>query len=240
MIRLFSQRIEKGLGKLKESVERPKRALKDRDKIQRKIGAILKINSRAAKLFEIDLNECEGKLSLVWRKKEDLSAWQNLADGCYLLRTNMPKGLSPQEMWRAYINLTKVEEAFRIDKQDLGLRPVWHHLQDRVQSHIFVCFLSLCLQRTFEEFLNSRGLGRSVRKVLEEFHSVKSMDVILPTTRGDELKLSIISEPEASLKVLLHQMKMGLPKQLSRRRNVVETLVSRGIENQPLTPLLKA
>ncbi len=238
MVRLFSERIEKGLQKLSQAISRPKRALRDRDKIQRKIGALLKVNSRAARLFEVKLEEIDDKLQLFWSKKDKLTDWQDLADGCYLLRSNLPKGLSPQEMWKAYINLTEVEEAFRIEKQDLGLRPVWHHGQDRVQAHIFVCFLSLCLQKTFELMLSRMGLGNSARKVLQEFQTVKSMDVVMPTARGDELKLRIVSDPEPALKILLQRMGMHLPKRLSQSRNVVQTLPSTRKENQPLTPLL--
>jgi transposase len=238
MIRLFSERIEKGLQKLRDAISRPKRALRDRDKIQRKIGALLKVNSRAARLFDVRLETVEGKLQLVWEKKEDLTDWQDLSDGCYLLRSNLPKGLSPQEMWKAYINLTEVEEAFRIDKQDLGLRPIWHHEQDRVQAHIFVCFLALCLQKTFEQMLSRIGLGNSTRKVLEEFQTIKSMDVVMPTAQGDDLKLCVVSEPEPALQILLQRMGMRLPKRLSQNRNVVETLATASKENQQLRPLL--
>lgn len=238
MIRLFSERIELGLQKLSQAISRPKRALRDRDKIQRKIGALLKVNSRAARLFEVKLEDVDGKLRLVWDKREKLTDWQDLSDGCYLLRSNLPKGLSPQEMWRAYINLTEVEEAFRMEKQDLGLRPVWHHEEDRVQAHIFVCFLALCLQKTFEQMLNRAGLGNSVRKVLEEFQTVKSMDVVMPTAQGDDLKLRVVSDPDLALKILLQRMGMRLPKRLSQSRNVVEKTALPSKESQLLTRLL--
>ena len=189
-------------------------------------------------MFEVKLEEVGGKLKLFWSKKENLTDWQDLSDGCYLLRSNLPRGLSAQEMWKAYINLTEVEEAFRMAKQDLGLRPVWHHEQDRVQSHIFVCFLALCLQKTFEQMLSRVGLGNSARKVLEEFQTVKSMDVVMPTARGDELKLRIVSDPEPALKILLQRMGLKLPKRLSQCRNVVENLPPLPKENQQLTPPL--
>jgi transposase len=238
MIRLFSERIEKGLQKLHQAISRPKRALRDCDKIQRKIGALLKVNSRAARLFDVKLEDVDGKLNLLWKKKENLTDWQDLSDGCYLLRSNLEKSLSPQEIWKAYINLTEVEEAFRINKQDLGLRPIWHHEQDRVQAHIFVCFLALCLQKTFEQMLSQIGLGSSSRKVLDEFQTIKSMDVVMPTAQGDQLKLRVVSEPEPALKILLQRMGMRLPKRLSPNRNVVETLTIPPKQNQTLKPLL--
>ena len=235
MVNRFSERIEKGLKSLSEALSRPKRALKDRDKIQRKIGALLKINSRAARLFEIKLETVDNKLRILWSKKVPQKDWQDASEGCYLLRSNLPPGMSAQEMWRAYINLTEVEEAFRMEKQDLGLRPIWHHEKDRVQAHIFICFLSLVLQKTFEQSLSRLGLGNSVRKVLQEFQTIKSMDVVMPTAHGDDLTMRIISDPEPALKILLQRMHMKLPKRLSQSKNVVEKTLPPSQENQQLT-----
>ena len=238
MADLFTQRIEKGLEKLNQAVSRKKRPLKDRDKLQRKIGALLKTNSRAARLFEITVNEKEGRLNLIWSKRKQNDEWSDLSAGCYLLRSHLTEGMSASDLWKAYMGLTQVEEAFRISKQDLGIRPVRHHWQEGVQSHIFICFLSLVLQKTLEQGLVSRGLGRSTRKVLEELRGLKSMDVVLPTTEGEELKLKIVSEPDPALKILLDRLKLKCPKRLRSPLNVVEKLKTPLKENQPLRPLL--
>lgn len=225
MVRLFSERIEKGLEQLSQSLARKQRPLKDRDKLQRKIGALLKTNSRAARLFEVIVEQNEKGLHLTWKKKENNDRWSELSSGCYLLRSNLPANeMTAPELWRSYIGLTQVEESFRIEKQDLGLRPVWHQEKERVQAHIFICFLSLVLQRTFEQGLMAKGLGRSTRQVLQELRGLKSMDVILPTTEGDELKLRIISEPEPFLKILLDRLNLKYPKRLKMLSNVVEKL----------------
>jgi hypothetical protein len=70
--------------------------------------------------------------------------------GAYLLRTNCDK-TDPALLWRWYIQLTQAEAAFRTAKSDLGLRPVFHHREDRVRAHILICFLSLALWRTLEQ-----------------------------------------------------------------------------------------
>ena len=238
MADLFTQRIEKGLQKLDEALSRKKRALKDRDKLQRKIGALLKTNSRAARLFEITVTEKEGRLHLVWNKRKQNDEWSELAAGCYLLRSHLTEGMTASDLWKAYMNLTEVENAFRISKQDLGIRPVWHHWQERVQAHIFICFLSLVLQRTLEQGLVARGLGRSTRKVLEELRGLKSMDVVLPTTEGEELKMKIVSEPDPALKILLDHLNLKYPKRLRSPLNVVEKLKTPLKENQLLSTLL--
>lgn len=238
MKNLFVKRIEVGLEKLRHAVSRKHRALTNRDELMKKIGALLKTNSRSARLFDIVVEEQAGRLVLMWNKKPQNDRWSDLSAGCYLLRSNLPKAMTASELWKAYMGLTEIENAFRIDKHDLGLRPVWHHYQERVQAHIFICFLSLALQKTMEQGLVARGLGRSTRKVMEELHGLKSMDVIVPTTDGNELKMKIISEPDPALKILLDRLNLKCPKRINFRPNVVEKITTSHNTNQPLSPLL--
>ena len=67
--------------------------------------------------------------------------WVELSEGCYVLRSNIDDWTA-EDLWRAYIQLTEAEAAFRIHKTDLRIRPIWHQREDRVQAHILVCFLA--------------------------------------------------------------------------------------------------
>ena len=91
-----------------------------------------------------------------------------------------------------------------------------------------------------EEGLAVKGLGKSTRKVLEECRGLKSMDVILPTTEGNELKLKIVSQPDPALKILLQHLNLKCPKQLKNPPNVVEKINASLNKNQPLNPFLTA
>ena len=131
-------------------------------------------SSRAAGLFEVNIeqradSQRKGKrrLSVLVRRHEEQRQWLELADGCYRLRTNL-QGHSAAGLWRTYIGLTRIEDSFRIAKHDLGLRPIYHHNQDRTQSHILVCFLALVMWRTLEHWMEASGLGTAPRKLLEE------------------------------------------------------------------------
>lgn len=220
MLNRFMARIEEGLKDLATATQRANRPLSDRDTLQRKIGALLKTNARAARFFEVKVesvkDENKTRLHLSWTKKERLNDWAEISCGHYLLRANISDELSQAELWKAYMDLTKVEDNFRVCKSDLGLRPIWHHKENRVQAHIFVCFLALVLQRVLEAALDRAGLGRSPRKVIEEFRAVKSMDLILPTDSGTELKMRVVSEPEPSLKILMQHCKILIPKRLTK------------------------
>ena len=139
----FEQRIEEGLRKIEESCQKRKH---NPLIIAQRVGRLLGQNSRAAALFEIQVEtDAHGCAALRWTKLEARRDWARLSEGCYLLRSNVTDW-SAEDLWRAYIQLTQAEAAFRIHKSDLRIRPVWHQKQNRVQAHILVCFLAYALR----------------------------------------------------------------------------------------------
>ncbi len=92
-----------------------------------------------------------------------MRTWTQLSEGSYVLRTNV-SGWSNEDLWRAYIQLTDAETAFRIQKSDLSLRPVWHQKEDRVLAHILVCFLAYVLWKLLGQLGQKAGLGNEPRR----------------------------------------------------------------------------
>jgi transposase len=190
----FKTRIEGGLQKIKCACEEHR--IKTIGTAERRIGRILQQNSRAARLFDVQVSQSKkGKVEIRWTKKQMRSDWASLSHGCYLLRSNITSW-SPQELWRAYIHLTDAEEAFKIHKSDLELRPVWHQIEKRVQAHILVCFLTFILWKRLAQMCKNAGLGNEPRKIVDEFKHIKLTDVILPTRKGIELKMHFVSAPD--------------------------------------------
>ena len=111
-----------------------------------------------------------------------------MAHGAYLLRTNHT-GTDPADLWRWYVQLSQAEAAFRTAKSDLGLRPLFHQKQTRVQAHILVCFLALALWRALEQWMRAKGLGDCARRLLLELDELRSMDVILPTAEAGPVEI---------------------------------------------------
>ena len=221
--------LEKGLERLKARTQAPTRALRDRDKANRRLGRLFQRYSRAARLYHVQVRETadpdhkSGKrLALDVTVRENLRDWVEQTDGYYLLRTNL-QGWDARTLWRTYIGLTQIEDCFRVTKHDLGLRPIFHHRQDRTQAHILVCFLSLVMWRTLEHWMSASGLGTAPRKLLEELAEVRSMDLVLPTRAGQEIRLRTVSRPEPHLAILLDHLDLPLPNKPKRVRNVVET-----------------
>ena len=120
----------------------------------------------------------------------------------------------------------------RISKHDLGLRPVFHHTQERTQAHILVCFLALVMWRTRPHWMEASGLGTARRKLLEELAEVRSLDGVLPTGAGSELRLRTVSRPEPHLAILLQRLGLVLPGRSKQIQNVVATLAAKN-ENCP-------
>ena len=116
-------------------------------------------------------------------------------------------------MWRYYIQLTQVEQAFKDLKGDLAVRPIYHQLERRVDAHIFISFLAYCVHVTLTQQMRAHASGLSARSVLEKFAAVQMLDVHIPTTDGRELVLTRYTEPERELKLLLERLNLQLPAQ---------------------------
>ena len=118
----------------------------------------------------------------------------------------------------------QAEAAFRTANSDLGLRPIYHQLEDRVQAHILVCFLALALWRTLEQWMQAKGLGTCARQLRKNVARIKSMEVLLPVKRGElttELRLRVVATPEPATAQLLSHLGVRLPKGSREIENVV-------------------
>src|SRR5271157_3132267 len=107
-----------------------------------------------------------------------------------------------------------IEAAFRIQKDQLNLRPIWHQRQDRVQAHILVCFLAFVLWKSLEMWQQRAGLGNSPRTILEELARIQSNDVVLPTPTHGQIRLRCVAQPDAAQAALLDRLGLVLPKRM--------------------------
>ena len=127
-----------------------------------------------------------------------------------MLRSNI-KSDDPGYLWRLYLQLVEVEQAFKELKSDLSIRPIYHQLETRIEAHIFIAFLAYCLLVTLKQRLKVLAPGLTARGVLEKLATIQMIDVVLPTT--DNRVLSRYTEPEKDQLLLLRQLKLELPAQ---------------------------
>lgn len=213
----FSAHIEDGLQSLKRRLDGSKKKV-GRGGVERQIGRLLQRNSRAAGCFAIEVKEeathpCG--LSLTWSSNAAWQKWAAATEGCYILRTNITDW-TPEDLWRTYIQLTEAESAFRVQKSQLSIRPVWHHRTDRAQAHIFVCFLAHALWKTLEQWQARARLGNSPRTLIDEFARIQAADVILPTAEhpSRELRIRCVTRPDTAQQHLLDRLGLRLPQRL--------------------------
>ena len=220
----FAQRIEAGLTTLTHRLAHARRPL-ERGPIERQLGRLLARNPRAASRYLIEIvadASVPSGLRLAWSARAEWDDWARHSEGCYLLRSNIADW-SPEDLWRTYIQLTDAEAAFRIQKSELVIRPIWHQREDRVKAHILVCFLAYVLWKTLEQWQHRAGLGRSPRTILEELGRIQSTDIVLPTTDGRELRLRCVVRPDLAQARLLDRLGLVLPERLRIRSPALST-----------------
>jgi transposase len=210
----FSQRIEEALQRLAARLARAKKRV-DPAVVNRQIGRILQQNQRSAARFAITLEPdgCPAGFRLGVLYNDAFDDWAAISEGAYLLRSNITDW-SDQQLWKAYIQLTQAEAAFRIQKDQLNLRPIWHQREDRVQAHILVCFLAFVLWKSLEMWQSRAGLGNSPRTVLEELARIQSNDVVLPIAPHGQIRLRCVTQPDADQAALLDRLGIVLPKRM--------------------------
>jgi transposase len=229
----FSTRMEAALQALEKSITRGR--LKDRYKMERRLGRIQARHAQVNDLFEVMLRDTPAGIRLVWEMKAERKAWRDLREGAYMLRTNLQAD-SAEELWSKYMQLTEAEASFRALKSELSIRPLFHQKEPRVKAHVLVAFLGYALWVTLKHLLKRRpaivpqpsasGVDNapslSPMKVLALLSTLQSADIVLPTTDGREIRLRRITEPTAEQKSLLHQLGLDLPEyfQLNRKCSV--------------------
>jgi len=207
----FERRIAAGLERIAASCHRKRyRPVTIAERVGRRLGQ----NSRAARLFEVEVRTApDGGAELTWKKAELWRDWTALSEGCYLLRSNV-SDWTDEELWKAYIQLTEAEAAFRIHKSDLSIRPIWHQKEERVLAHILVCFLAYVLWKLLGQLCERAGLGHEPRRVLAELRELRCVDVILPTRAGPEIRRRSITKPTEHQAILLDCLGIELPPHL--------------------------
>jgi transposase len=210
----FSKRIAEGLTRLCQRLEKARKKA-DRSQVERQIGRLLGRNSRAAGKFSVVVKEHDNASGLhaSWKENSEWSEWAMLSEGAYVLRSNIVDW-RPEDLWQGYMQLTEAENAFRIQKSQLSIRPIWHHKAERVEAHILVCFLAYVLWKALAGWQTKAGLGASPRTVLEELHRIQSVDVVLPLEEGNEMRLRCVVHPDQAQRILLQRLGLRLPKRL--------------------------
>jgi len=225
----FSSSMEKALQGLEKTIALGR--LKDRNKMERRLGKIQARHPSVNDLYEVSLRDTAEGVRLYWQIQQSHQKWCESREGAYLLRTNL-QAASAEELWSKYMQLTEAEASFRALKSELSIRPLFHQKEPRVKAHVMVAFLGYALWVTLKHLLkrhapieqkpSASGVDNaqpfSPMKALSLLSTLQSADIVLPTTDGREIRLRRITEPTSEQKSLLQQLGLTLPDHLERNR----------------------
>jgi len=185
------QRLLADMAKLCKRVESG--SLKASQKVHQAIGRLKERYSRVARYYDISFDEKTGTLKWDENRLRKLSA--ETLDGCYLLKTDR-LDMSDDEIWHTYMLLTRVEAAFRDLKSPLMERPIFHQLEHRVQTHVFVCILAYHLLVAIEKCFRDHQLETSWETLREVLRTHQVSTVVMPASDGRVLRLRHGTTPE--------------------------------------------
>ena len=178
-------------------------------KIHEAIGRLKERYPRVARYYRIALDPQARQFT--WQQDTEKRQKAERMDGSYILRTDR-QDLSAEEIWRTYILLTRVENAFRAMKSPLLERPIFHHLQKRVQTHIFLCVLAYHLLVAIEKTFLDQGIHTSWETLRTQLATHQVVTVVLPASNGDVLRIRKAGKPEAVHKEIYRTL--GIPEQI--------------------------
>lgn len=205
----------KRLARLLWKLRAMRHSLPTRDQLLMRIGAARSEAGRAFAFVTIHLPQARSPVtreSFHFHLDKSKLRDAELRDGHYLLRSNLTDG-DPALLWTRYVQLTQIEAVFRSLKSELGIRPVYHQLEHRIDAHILIAFLAYCLQVTLKNRLMVHAPGLTPLAVMETLAAIQMIDVHIPVTDGRWLILPRYTQPETDAKIVLDKLRLTLPNQ---------------------------
>ncbi len=205
----------KKLARLLRKLRAMRRSCAKRDQLLMRVGAARTDAGRPFGFVNINLPQAGQEVTretFTFRLDKVRLKEAELRDGHYLLRTNLVAE-DPAVLWDRYVQLTQIEAAFKCLKSELGIRPIHHQLEHRVDAHILVAFLAYCLTVTLRHRLRMHAPGLTRQAVLEKLAGIQMLDVSFPTTDGRRLTMPRYTEPDPEQALLLHHLNLILPQQ---------------------------
>jgi len=190
----MQQRFEEGLEKLAAGLKKP-HGCKDYGKITLRLGRLRERYPSIARFYDIQVEHRDGKVQGITWDITSTADLQARFAGSYYLRSSR-QDLGDHELWSLYMTLTQVEDAFRSLKSELGLRPVYHRLDRRLEGHLCITVLAYHLLAAIQRRLRSKGLSHRWQTIRTRLATHMRVTVALTNDQGERLYLRQTTEPE--------------------------------------------
>jgi transposase len=232
------------LSKLKAHLERLESAVRkgrlvNAEKIDRRIGSILARHPGMSSWVCVRREElpaaaeetasgnqkraAKPRQVVHWHVLQETEELARQLEGVYLLRTNVA-GTDAGQVWEDYVTLVRVENAFRTLKQDLALRPVCHHLEERAEAHVLFSWIAYAMYWALERTHRQGGGSLSGRRVLEVLRGIEMGTICLRKAEGMKLELERVSTPRPEEALVLQSLHVALPRPRVRLNRLDLTL----------------
>jgi transposase len=163
------------------------------NKVHERIGRLKERYSRVARYYDMAFDDATNQFSF-----SENNAKKELAkelDGSYIIRTDR-NDFTDREIWQTYMLLTRVEAAFRNIKGPLGERPIFHQLEHRAETHVFICVLAYHLLVAIEKMFCDAGVHSSWDTIRDQLRTHQVVTATFPTKSGKTLNIRKGTKPE--------------------------------------------
>ena len=154
---LFTQKLQY----LKDGLTIKKRT-KEYEKVLLAVGRAKEKFSAVGQYYNVTVTkdpDTKNAKDITWSQKKTLDK-KSAINGVYCLRTNN-QSMDEEKLWKTYTTLTDLESVFKSLKSELGLRPIFHQTQSRVDGHLFITLLSYSIIHTIRYKLKQKGINYS-------------------------------------------------------------------------------
>lgn len=192
----FAERFEAALQRLADGLKK-KGTVKQHEKILERIGRLKQKYAGAAQHYDVIVTpdpQSSKARSIQWKRLEKPHS-QATHPGVYCLRTNL-NDWDEQTLWQTYTMLTDLEAVFRSLKSELGLRPVYHHKEQRVNGHLFITLIAYHLVQTLRAQLKAKGIHHSWQTLRARMENQQRITVLLQRKDGKTIHLRKATRPE--------------------------------------------
>jgi transposase len=201
----LEQNFQEQLSHLSKSIYK-KGCTKRYDKVLLRIGRLKEKYKQIARFYQIQVEEKDGlACRITWEYLKEQS--DQRFSGAYFLRTDR-FDLSEKLIWSIYIMLTQLEDALRILKSELLLRPVFHQKENRSDAHIFITLLAYHLLHSIRSCLRQKNVHMSWQLIRDRMSTHCRLTNRIKTIDGDTLFIRKCSEPEDFHKTIYDALRL--------------------------------
>lgn len=191
----FSERYEEELTNIAASIQK-KGGTKKTLKVMERIGRIKERYSAANKHYEIKVQEKDGiATNITWKRKPLKSGAQ---EGVYFIRTSLPQ-TDEKMVWDIYNTIREIEEAFRILKTDLKVRPIFHQKDERTIAHLYLGVMAYMVVNTIRYRLKNQGIHHDWKNIVRIMNTQKAGTITMCQRNNKQLNIRKCSVPRTAV-----------------------------------------